>query len=389
MVAQLLSRLAERHWIAVVYLGAPDLPAVDAGLASRCDLVERVDLPHSGRSSSWRRRLDVLLAPVSGLPSAVARLHTRRLVEAVQTVAGAWKPDVIQIEHDLLAYCVPHLGNLGAARLLVCHEPGLTAAEDLALHTSGRQQIAHRLDAAAWRRYWLRTLPALDAIIAFTADDLGSLRRVAPQPRLLSIPLGIDPPPRPSHPTGFDEPAILFFGGYSHPPNADAALRLIQAIMPLARRQVPDLRLRLVGDKPTVEMSRLAGPRDEVTSGVADVQPYLDQAALVALPLRLGGGMRVKLLESLAAGKAVVASPLAARGLELANGREVVLAETDQQFAQAIVTLIADPDARRSLARHAREWALRNLDWESRARRYEELYRRLSRRGRFVPHAHT
>jgi glycosyltransferase involved in cell wall biosynthesis len=167
-------------------------------------------------------------------------------------------------------------------------------------------------------------------------------------------------------------------GGYSHPPNADAAVRLMQAIMPIARRRNPNLRLRLVGDKPTLAMARLATRRDQVTGTVADVQPYLDEAALVALPLRLGGGMRVKLLEALAAGKAIVASPLAARGLELADGRELVLAETDEEFAEAIVTLIADPDARRSLAQHAREWALQHLDWESRVRRYEELYRCLS-----------
>jgi glycosyltransferase involved in cell wall biosynthesis len=117
-----------------------------------------------------------------------------------------------------------------------------------------------------------------------------------------------------------------------------------------------------------------AGENVLVTGRVPDVAPYLDHAAVVAVPLRLGGGMRVKVLEALAAGKAVVASRLAIEGLELTDGDQVVLADTDQQFCHAIGGLLGDPERRVALAQRARAWACANLGWENSVAAYETLY---------------
>jgi glycosyltransferase involved in cell wall biosynthesis len=196
------------------------------------------------------------------------------------------------------------------------------------------------------------------------------------------IPIGIDLPERALDPLGSGEPAIAFVGGYMHPPNVDAALRLLRSIAPAVRRRVPRLRLLVVGADPAREMRDAAGPLDVVTGRVPDVNPYVDEAALLALPIRLGGGMRVKLLEALAAGKAVVATRLAAAGLDVEDGRELVLAETDEEFEAALVGLLEDEQRRGELARNAREWALRNLSWDPRVEAYERLYRSLCRERR-------
>lgn len=378
VTAQLLAHLVDRHHVVVVYLSSPEDPPMDSELASRCALVERVELPPiRWPAVGWRRRLNVLSTPITGLPSSAAAVFSRQFAKAVREVALAWKPDIIQIEQDGLAYLAPFLDGLSSAQLLVCHNPGLKASSDLADTTDGRQQLAHRLDAVTWRRYWSRLLPKMDAIVAFTNEDVTTLRGVAPASRLCRIPLAIDLPTEPCDSTGFGEPKVVFIGGYSHQPNADAAVRLIRSIMPLVRRRMPELGLMLVGDKPTCEMHRAASADDIITGTVPNVDPYLDEAALVVLPIRVGGGMRVKLLEALAAGKAVIASPLAASGLDVADGREVVLAETDQEFAEAIITLLGDEPARARLGTTAREWAMRNLTWESRVGEYERLYRDL------------
>jgi glycosyltransferase involved in cell wall biosynthesis len=345
-------------------------------LASRCAVVERVELPPARwPPAGWRHRIHVLSTPVTVRPSPVAAAFSRHFARAVREIAVAWKPDIIQIERDVLAYCLPFLNGVAPlARILVCHDPGLTASKDLAEMTVRRQKLAHRLDAATWRRYWARTLPAFDAVIAFTDIDIRALRGVSPGLRVFRIPLGIDLPRNPCNPIGAGEPDVLFIGGYAHQPNSDAATRLIRSIMPLARRRVPGLRLTLVGEKPTDEMRRMASADDVITGSVPSVTPYVDEASLVVLPIRVGGGMRVKLLESLAAGKAVVASRLAASGLNATHGRELVLAETDQEFADAIATLLGDEAARSKLAHAAREWACSSLTWESRVHEYERLY---------------
>ena len=194
---------------------------------------------------------------------------------------------------------------------------------------------------------------------------------------MVRISLGIDLPATPLSPAGVGEPVALYVGGYSHRPNEDAALRLERSIMPLVRRRLPNVRLLLVGATPSDAMRAAAGEADTITGEVPSVEPYLDQAALVVLPIRIGGGMRVKLLEALAAGKAVVASPLAAAGLELTSGQQIVLADTDDEFAKAIVDLLADHAAREQLGRNARSWAVAHLSWESRVTQYERLYRSL------------
>jgi glycosyltransferase involved in cell wall biosynthesis len=385
VIAQLLGRLAERHDVAVVYLRMPGSPPIDSGLAARCELVEEVEMEmnHSWPGQEWRHRLHVLSTPLTGLPSPVAALFSRRFAKIVREVALHWKPDVIQIEHDALGYCAALIEGLAPATVLVCHDPGVGASADLAQITRGRQRLAHRLDAITWRRYWSRTLPRLDATVAFTNADARVLRSVIPDLNVVRIPIGIELPAEPFSATGSGDGKVLFVGGYSHPPNADAALRLITSIMPIARRRLPGSRLMLVGDRPTDHMRAIASAQDAITGAVPQVGPYVDEAALVVLPIRIGGGMRVKLLEALAAGKAVVASPLAAAGLDVTDGRELVLADTDQEFADAIVTLLGDDAARVGIGRKAREWALRNLSAESRASEYEQLYRELlsARRG--------
>jgi glycosyltransferase involved in cell wall biosynthesis len=111
-----------------------------------------------------------------------------------------------------------------------------------------------------------------------------------------------------------------------------------------------------------------------VTGGVPDVTPYLDRAAVVVIPVRMGGGMRVKVLEALAAGKAVVASRLAAEGLDVVHGRQILFAESDREFADATVELLLDVERRASLAAGARAWALENLGWDRVISAYENLY---------------
>jgi glycosyltransferase involved in cell wall biosynthesis len=112
---------------------------------------------------------------------------------------------------------------------------------------------------------------------------------------------------------------------------------------------------------------------------VPDVTPYLDAAAVFAAPLQLGGGMRVKVLEALAAGKAVVASSRAVEGLDVANEDQLLLAESDQEAAAAIVGLLREPGRRLALARRAREWATANLGQERVTLAFEQLYASLLR----------
>lgn len=289
---------------------------------------------------------------------------------------------MVQIEGDVLAYCVTGLEECPAARMLVIHDPGFPSAEELSRATAGRQRLAHRLDTRIWRLYWRRMLPRFDAVVTLTRHDAGVVSDTVPGVRPVDIPLGIELPEAPLDPIGSGAPSVAFVGGYAHTPNIDAALRLMDSIMPQVRAEVPGAKLLIVGDNPSATMRAHAGDNDEITGGVAAVGPYMNRAAVIALPIQLGGGMRVKLLEALAAGKAVVASRLAAAGLRADADRVLRIADSDAEFSAAIVELLSDQAARTELGRRARQWAIQNLGWSARRAEYEEVYGALLDRSR-------
>ena len=149
-------------------------------------------------------------------------------------------------------------------------------------------------------------------------------------------------------------------------------------VWPNVRSRRPDAVLVLVGEGPPEGLAAAAGRDVEVHGSVSAVEPYLARAAVSVAPLREGGGMRVKVLEAMAAGKAVVASPLAVEGLAVADGRELLVASSDDEFAAAIVRMLDDTGLRRRLASTAREWALANAGPDRTAAAFESLYRRLT-----------
>jgi glycosyltransferase involved in cell wall biosynthesis len=261
--------------------------------------------------------------------------------------------------------------------VLVEHDPGAAAATDLAAWERGLRRAGRRADAAAWRRYERRVLSAADAVVAFTEEDRAALSGLAPDVRVERIAPGIRLPPRPSDPVGTPPPRVLFLGSFIHPPNVDAAIRLARDIMPSVRAQVPEAKLEIVGDAPPAEVRALAGDGVLVTGHVADVRPHVDGAAVVAAPLRLGGGMRVKVLEALAAGKAIVATPRALAGLKLVPGTHALVADTDTDLSTALAELLEDPERRRRVGSAAREWAEAHLGWEHATAAYTALYERL------------
>ena len=154
----------------------------------------------------------------------------------------------------------------------------------------------------------------------------------------------------------------------------DGVLRFAREIFPAVRARVPDASLEIVGSHATPQVLALAGEGITVESDVPDVRPYLDAAAVLAAAVWTGGGMRVKVLEGLAAGKAIVASPLAVEGLELQDGEQVLVADSDAEFVDAVVDLLVHVERRTEIARAARRWAERHLDMGVEVEAYEELH---------------
>ena len=171
----------------------------------------------------------------------------------------------------------------------------------------------------------------------------------------------------------------MFVGQFAWRPNAEAALELVDEILPRLRASVPAARLTLVGPEPPRKLTGRGGDGVTITGSVPSVLPFLRRARVTVIPLRAGGGTRLKVLEALACGVPVVATRLAVDGLAVRDGAHALLADSPAALAERAAQVIEDADLARSLSRAGRELVARHYGWDRVAEPLVELHLELAR----------
>lgn len=170
-------------------------------------------------------------------------------------------------------------------------------------------------------------------------------------------------------------PSLIFVGDMSSPPNITAVSFFYNGIYPLIKKQVPDVKLYLVGRNPSTEISKLS--RDEsvvVTGYVDDVRPYLIKASVVVTPMILGMGIKNKILEAMAMEKPIVSTSIGARGIDVSPGENIIIADEPKEFAIRVVELLGDEQLRQKIAKSGRLLVETNYSWEKMADMLNELF---------------
>jgi glycosyltransferase involved in cell wall biosynthesis len=351
-IAGLVTRLAGAHRIALMTLRALDEPPVDSVVADACELVIEVErrVARASLANTWRERQRLPMV-LRAAPGWSIGFSVREFGAELERVVEEWEPDVVQIEFVVMAQYLSRVGDRPV--VVVDHDP-----------SDGMRRM---------RRLRVEALRRAAAVVVFTERDRATLRNLDPALRVERIPIAVDLPPAPLDALGNGRD-VLFVGSFEHPPNVEAAVRLVRRIFPRIATARPDARLLLVGPDPPSELRAAADGSVLVTGRVEDVRPLLDAAAVVVAPLTRGGGMRVKVLDALAAGKALVASPPALAGVEVEPGVHAMVEEDDDAFARAVVALLEDEGRRRAIGAAARAWAEEHLDWWPAIAAYNALY---------------
>jgi glycosyltransferase involved in cell wall biosynthesis len=212
-----------------------------------------------------------------------------------------------------------------------------------------------------------------DRTVVVSPQDRDMLRTLNPKLRVEVIPNGVDLIEFRARPTARTESMLLFVGNYEYAPNVDAALRLATEILPRVRVRVPEARLWLVGNAPPPEIQALASDTVTVTGRVPDVRPYLARATAFVSPLRLGAGIKNKVLEALAMGCPLVATPLSIDGIAVTDGHDTLIADGDA-LVDATVRVMQDADLRQKLSANARALIEAQYSWMRVGQMYEALY---------------
>jgi sugar transferase (PEP-CTERM/EpsH1 system associated) len=228
------------------------------------------------------------------------------------------------------------------------------------------------------RRYERRIVRTADAIIAVSEADAKAIQQLVPEANVTVVPNGValdyyqeaeDYAPLK------DRPALVFTGKMDFRPNVDAILWFTSRVWPRLRAEMPQIHLYVVGKDPHPRLATIARePGITITGFVPDIRPYIAGADVYIVPLRIGGGTRLKVLEALAMGKAIVSTTVGCEGIGLRSGQEALLADTPQDFAAAVLTLLTDKEQRQALAAAARQIAATHYDWQRIVPRLEALY---------------
>ena len=370
----LVRELARKHQVAILTTHSRRQEA--EGLAAHLPCCRVVSIPHAPpKRDSKRFVLSLARSWFSPLPVDLWRWRVAALRDEAARRLEAGEADVCVA--DFLA-AVP---NLPARRRVpvVLFEHNVEHRIWQGLARVERRSLPRALLEVEWRklrRFEASACRSSQVTIAVSQADREALANLAPGARVEAVTTGVDT--EFFHPNGARERplSLVFVGSMDWHPNEDAVLSFLDSTLPLIRCQLPAATLTVVGRNPSARVRAAASQAGvRVTGTVEDVRPYLDEAAASIVPLRAGGGTRLKILESLATGTPVVSTRLGAEGLPLVPGEHFLEADGPEAFAEAVVSLLRDPGRRATLAIAGRRLVVERHGWERVAGEFEERLR--------------
>lgn len=377
-----MRHLARRHEI--TYLSFEDRTQTQADrdgmreVCARLECVPRTDPP----KGTWKFYADAARYVVDPVPYAVAKYRSAHYRARLEALLAAERFDAVVCDFLVPAVNMP--------RRLPCPSIVFTHNVEAEIWRRHAENATNPVSRALLRQQWRRmlrfegdALSRFDLALAVSEADARTFARLYPG-RLGSdvhvVQTGVDTEyfvPSPDAPA----PAhLVFTGSMDWLPNEDGMTYFCREILPRIRQSEPETTLSIIGRSPTPAVQRLAEEHGvEVTGRVDDVRPHIARGAVYVVPLRIGGGTRLKIFEAMSMGKAVVSTTVGAEGLPVTNGSDIVIADEPARFAQAVVHLLRDGGARERIEAAARRLVVERYDWSAVALDFEAALERVSR----------
>jgi GT2 family glycosyltransferase/glycosyltransferase involved in cell wall biosynthesis/SAM-dependent methyltransferase len=308
-------------------------------------------------------------------PEISREFYHRRMERLVRHYVTAYDFDLIQCEYLQTAHFAGIKPEIPA--VLTNHEV-LSFSYERRFQNLTWGKRGKLKSLIAWMRmlnYEERILRRFNAVVVLTEAEAKFLSRYAPQTPVYCHPMGVDCDYFVCTEEPVEQGSVLFVGNFRHSPNASGALWLLERIWPGIRQRCPQAELNIVGDNPTPAMQAWQGKHGiTITGWVEDVRPHLARAAVVVAPLFEGAGMRTKVLEAWAMGKAVVGTQLALEGLASSSGEICLIANDEAEFAARTCDLLEDQVFAQAMGTRAHGRVKNQFSWESFADLYDHIY---------------
>ncbi len=370
-----IKALAERgHNLTLLALEPPkeDTSSLST-LRQWCQRVETVPLPR------WRTLWNGLQVIPGQVPFQAAYSRSPEMAELIRRTQAAKTFDIVHIEHLRGAELS---GAVNGTPIVFDSVDSITLLFERVLQSGPtfRSRMLARLDLERTRHYEGRFLERFQRVLVTSPRDKDTLAELtttpAQQQRLIVLPNGVDLDYFKPMAVRRDPATLVFTGKMSYHANVAAALDLATRVMPQVWQQLPEARLAIVGKDPTAPLLALtADPRITVTGTVPDIRPYLAQATVAISPMRYGVGIQNKVLEAMAMATPVISTPQAISALQVEADREVLVGDTPEAMAQAVIKALTDDTLQQRLGQAGRHYVETYHDWKLVTAKLETVYR--------------
>ncbi|HEX30312.1 TPA: glycosyltransferase [Candidatus Poribacteria bacterium] len=336
------------------------------------DLVVAGDMPHLSIGS--------IRSMADGYPIPLAKYRIKALAERFRRLIEEEKFDVVQFEMLHAGQYLPVLRrsplNGDTPSILIQHNIDSIVWTRLYRNASSSlRKLGAFIQSLEFRRIERRLCPMFDLCVCMSERDAERLRWIAPDVRVEIVPNGVDLEYFQPREDEVRWNRIVYVGSMDWYPNEDAVLYFHEHIWPIIRREIPEAEFYIVGQYPSPRVKALDSVDGvHVTGLVDDIRPYVASAAVFIVPLRIGGGTRLKILEALAMGKAVVSSGIGCEGLDLTDGEDLIVADGPEEFAGWVIRLMRDEAERERLARSGRKKVVNHFGWDRMAEEMLRIY---------------
>lgn len=323
---------------------------------------------------SARFYLDLLENQLSPLPYFVAKCCRREFTEAMKAVFLRHGADLLLC--DFLQTAVPGLELSIPRRVIFQHNVEyLLRRRQWEAESSPLKRWLFGREWRKTRKIEERVCRAFDHVIAVSPEDREVFEKEFGVNSVSTIATGVDSDYFQPQPIPVQPGRLAFVGSMDWYPNEDGVIWFLNEVYPLIRKQAANVSFKIIGRNPSAHLSAAVArlPEIELTGRVEDVRPFLAEAEVVVVPLRAGGGTRIKIPEAMAMGKAVVSTTVGAEGLPFTDGQEIRIADEPQHFADAVTQLLSHSGLRIQIENTARERVRRHHGWDAVVNELEEV----------------
>lgn len=374
-VYNLIKNLSRNHKVSLLSLTRPNDGSSDGKrhLTKYCQYIGLVEINKKRKIGYIPEIVRFILART---PIELSFLFSKKMEEEIKTITRNNQFDVIQYEHSRMAFydkCVDKQQR--AKRVIMFHNVIFIQSESIyKINENKIDRFRDRLFSQQMRKWETGYSSHFDRCITVSEKDRQHLLSANPDLNVDVVANGVDTDtlqPLPFEDKSF---ALLFVGSMGYLPVANASIYFCNQILPQIKKKYPDITVWLVGREPTTDVKNLESKNVRVTGQVESVLEYYKKSTVCIVPLKAGGGTRLKILEAMALGRPVVSTSIGCEGLDVINNKHLLIADSPDAFSEKVISLIENDTLQQQIILEARKLVEKDYNWRKLTNRLENIY---------------